>query len=47
MAKITSDQIHSLYGEFDDKWRKKLKSVSDAIAYRKLQKWDIQNMTND
>ena len=57
MAKITSDQIHALYGEFDDKWRKKLnlpfsekkKIVKEwkADMYRGIIKWDIQNMTND
>ena len=46
MATITADQIHALYWEFDNKWRKKLKNLSEVGEYKKL-RTDVKDLTDD
>ena len=46
MAKITSDQIHALYWEFDETWKKRFKSLKEATPYWRLMRGDIKDLSD-
>lgn len=44
--KVTADQIHALYWEFDERGKKHFKSLKEIGGYRKLDIRDIQKLSN-